>query len=41
MSGRIHAGFLAVAALGAAVGAMLWTRWGTAIWIADLAAWCG
>lgn len=42
MSRRGHAALLAAAAAAAILlGAALWGRWGDAVWLSGLAAWCG
>lgn len=41
MSRSIHLAFLLIASAAAAAGTLLWTRWGAAVWLADMGAWCG
>lgn len=41
MNRLAHTIFLATAASGAILGAVLWTQWGAAIWIAGVVGWCG
>lgn len=41
MTQRAHIAFLVVAGLATLAGALLWSRWGTLIWISDFIAWCG
>lgn len=41
MSKVIHFAFLLTALVAAGLGALLWTRWGAAVWLADLSAYCG